>query len=155
LFLTWDGVVAHVETTRRSKSITKQPMLTWRWTAWSESHNAIIEKIRGTRYLLPLRRAATAQADSCSRAGIRQRGCQMKKRQPWGSDRAAWKRRIYARRVALVPKKRLQPRKSLGLRRNSASTKQQGAEGCAGTTAPMEELGIGSLLLSRGALSQK
>jgi hypothetical protein len=55
----------------------------------------------------------------------------------------------------LVPKKRLQPRKSLGLRRNSASTKQQGAEGCAGTTAPMEELGIGSLLLSRGALSQK
>jgi hypothetical protein len=29
LFLTWDGVVANVETTRRSKSITKQPMLTW------------------------------------------------------------------------------------------------------------------------------
>jgi hypothetical protein len=58
------------------------------------------------------------------------------------------------RRVALVPKERPQPRKSLGHRRNSASTKQQGAEGCARTTAPMEELGIGSLLKVGANLEQ-
>jgi hypothetical protein len=46
------------------------------------------------------------------------------------------------RRVALVPKERLQsPEQRVN--------KQQGAEGCARTTASMEELGIGSLLLSQ------
>jgi hypothetical protein len=72
----------------------------------------------------------------------------MRKRQPWGSDRAAWKRRIDAEESPWFQRRGSN-------RRNSASTKQQGAEGCARTTAPMEELGIGSLLLSRGALSQK